>query len=215
MKLFRKLNKGLMLTILVVGVLAIYLFAIESKRNAAKPEIEKVVKEYIELTNKYAVLPEDMQKLYNGFTMTEEDLNKIDKENEDKLKNYLNKYEEELKTKMIDNETVVNMQKEIVEEFLKNSNNYLQTVVTKYNKEITKIRKYSFDDDQVTVTFDTKSDIENKYLDDGNEKTRKDTTSENGETITLQLVDGNWKVVYSDIMYHNIADTKGMVQVNF
>jgi len=65
MKFLSKINKGLVLTIIVLIILSIYLANIEIKRKSAKPEIEKVVKEYIALTNEYAVLPEEMQKLYS------------------------------------------------------------------------------------------------------------------------------------------------------
>ncbi len=172
MKLLRKINKGLVLTVIVLGILCIYLFSVEAKRNSAKPEIEKAVKEYIELINKYAVVPEDLQKVYE-LTGDDEEIEKTAKEVGQKLQVHLDKYEEELKTKMIDNQTAVDMQKDMIKDFLESANTYPQAVVIKYDKEIKKIKKYVFDEDQVTVTFIAKSEIESKYLDERRRKNKK------------------------------------------
>lgn len=201
MNLLKKINKGLILTIIVLLILGIYLFVVESKRNAAKPEIEGAVKEYIEVVNKYAVVPEEMQKIQT--ITSNEEFGRINEEMDKKVDEHLKKYEAEIKTKMIDNKEVVDMQKDTMKTFLDNANNYFQAIITKYNKEIVKIRKYAFDDDQVTVTLETNTEIESKYLDEGNEKVRKENSSSKDETITLQLVDGKWKVVYADLMYYN------------
>lgn len=201
MNLLKKINKGLILTIIVLLILGIYLFVVESKRNAAKPEIEEVVKEYIAIVNKYSVVPEDMQKIQTPTS--NEEFGKINEEMDKKVDEYLNKYEAELKEKMIDNKEVIEMQKDAMKDFLDNANNYFQEVVTKYNREIVKIRKYAFDEDQVTVTFETSTEIESKYLDEGNEKVRKENHTSKDETITLQLVNGKWKVVYADLIYYN------------
>ena len=53
------------------------------------------------------------------------------------------------------------------------------------------------------MTLETSTEIENKYLDEGNEKVRKENPTSKDETITLQLVDGKWKVVYADLIYYN------------
>lgn len=201
MNLLKKINKGLILTIIVLLILGIYLFVVESKRNEAKPEIEEIVKEYIAIVNKYSVVPEDMQKIQ--VPTSNEEFTRINEEMDKKVDEYLNKYEAELKEKMIDNKEVVDMQKDAMKSFLDNANNYFQEVVTKYNREIVKIRKYAFDEDQVTVTLETTTEIENKYLDEGNEKVRKENPTSKDETITLQLVDGKWKVVYADLIYYN------------
>ncbi len=201
MNLLKKINKGLILTIIVLLILGIYLFVVESKRNEAKPEIEEIVKEYIAIVNKYSVVPEDMQKIQ--VPTSNEEFTRINEEMDKKVDEYLNKYEAELKEKMIDNKEVVDMQKDAMKCFLDNANNYFQEVVTKYNREIVKIRKYAFDEDQVTVTLETSTEIENKYLDEGNEKVRKENPTSKDETITLQLVDGKWKVVYADLIYYN------------
>lgn len=64
MKLLKKINKGLVLTVIVLLALIIYIVTVEISRNKEKPNIEAACKNYIETINKYAVLPEDAQKLY-------------------------------------------------------------------------------------------------------------------------------------------------------
>lgn len=200
MKVLKKLNKGLILTIIVLLVLSIYLFSVEMSRNAAKPEIEKTVKEYMELMNSYATMPSDMQKLYGAVSA--EELETKQKETKTKLTEHLNKYEQELKGKMIDNKKAVEMQKEVLEDFLESENNFQTSVTTKYDKELVKIRKYVFDNDQVTLTLETKTEVETKYLDNGEEKLEKSNSEAKDDTITLKLIDGKWKVVYSAIEYY-------------
>ena len=76
MRILKKINKGLILTIIVLVVLIIYLTNVEKQRGADKPAIQKACEEYIALTDKYVVLPEEMQ------TFTGEISKVIQKENE-------------------------------------------------------------------------------------------------------------------------------------
>ena len=164
MKVLRKVNKGLILTIIVLIILSIYLIGVEANRNKEKADIEKICKEYVELTNKYAVMPEENQKIYNNSQITAGEAEKKKEDLKKEINTQMNKFAEELKNKMIDNETAINMQKEIIGDFLENSNDIFSSAIVKYNREITKIRKFDFDSDQVTVAFDTKIDVETKYL---------------------------------------------------
>ena len=53
MRKFRKINKGFILTVIVVGILVIYLVQLEIQRNKEKPEIQKMCESYIDYVNKY------------------------------------------------------------------------------------------------------------------------------------------------------------------
>lgn len=210
MKILKKINKGFILTIIVILILSVYLFNIEVKRNSAKPDIQKAVEEYIELANEYAVLPEDMQKL-NTTATSEDEIKKANEELDTKITEHINKYKEALKDKMIDNQTVIDMQASVIESFIQNSNNVFSSVVTKYENKLNKITKYVFDEDQVTVTFTTDTDIEIKYLSGEDEKIRTDKEKGTESTMTLQLVDNEWKVVYTDIQYYVSSTGSGLV----
>lgn len=198
MKFLKKINKGLVLTIIVIVLLVIYLVNIEVKRSAEKPNIEKIAKEYIELVDKYAVLPEEYQKIYSKIK-NDDEANEIDEKLDKAIEEQLSKFDEELKTKMVDNKTAKEQQKNIIESIISSNNDLKKNVMTKYDREIKKIKKYEFDEDQVTVTFDSNLENETKYMEGKKEKTKKNTQKFEDESITLKYENGTWKVVYADL----------------
>ncbi len=126
----------------------------------------------------------------------------------------MDKLEKELKLKMIDNEIIVKMQKDMVASYLQNED-ISTSVTTSFNREIIKIKKMVFDEDQVTVTFYSKVEKEVKYLESNNEEEEKEISKKTSfnpseETITLKNVDGKWKVVYADLQYQDYFASHGM-----
>lgn len=212
MRYLKKINKGLVLTVIVLLILIIYLVAVEVGRNADKPDIEKACKEYIATLDKYAVMPESVQKLYGASDI--ENKASINDNVSKTIDNKMVELENELKSKMIDNELAVKMQKDAVSSYVKNNNNVFETVVTAFNRDITKIKKFAFDDDQVTVTLDTKVSQDIKYLEfaetETKELSKKNDFNLQGETITLKKVDGTWKVVYASLTYQDYSAGSGM-----
>mgnify|MGYP007056217577 CR=1 FL=1 len=198
MRFLRKINKGLVLTNIVIIAVVIHLVNVETKRSAEKPQIEKTAKEYIELVDKYAILPEEYKKIYTKIK-NEDEANEIDEKLDKAIEEQLSKFEEELKTKMVNNKTAIELQKNILEPIISQNNDFKQSVMTKYDREIKKIKKYEFDEDQVTITFDSTVEIETKYMENRNEKTKKNTQKVEDESITLKFEDGTWKVVYADL----------------
>lgn len=207
MKFFRKINKGLVLTVIVIVLLVIHLVNVEAKRSAEKPQIEKTAKEYIELVDKFAVLPEEYQKIYTKIK-NEDEANEIDEKLDKAIEEQLSKFEQELKVKMVDNKTAIELQKNILAPIISQNNDFKQSVMTKYDREIKKIKKYVFDEDQVTVTFDSNIEIETKYMEGRKEKTKKNTQKAEDESITLKLENGTWKVVYADLRIQPNAVTE-------
>lgn len=194
MKILKKINKGFILTVIVLVALSIYLINLEKQREADKKEIEEVCEQYIEFTNKYVVLPEEYQKLTQQISDTE-----------------LNKYKEELETKlkeqMIDNKNAVNLQYQILASIL-DGNFSKNSIVTNISRTITDELKYEFDGDQVQVTFTAKLSKTEKYLenDDDTEeeaKTRNNTQNTYNDQINLQKVNGEWKIVYSNLQFYS------------
>lgn len=212
MRYLKKINKGLVLTVIVLLILIIYLVAVEVGRNADKPDIEKACKEYIATLDKYAVMPESVQKLYGASDI--ENKASINDNVSKTIDNKMVELENELKSKMIDNELAVKMQKDAVSSYVQNNNNVFETVVTAFNRDITKIKKFAFDDDQVTVTLDTKVSQDIKYLEfaetETKELSKKNDFNLQGETITLKKVDGTWKVVYASLTYQDYSAGSGM-----
>lgn len=190
MKILKKINKGLILTIIVVLVLAIYLVNVEKQRKADKDDINKVCEEFIDFADKYLVLPEEMQNLTEPIS-------------EKKEKEYTDEIKTELEKIMISNEEAVKLQHQILVANLKNGYN-TNSITSKLNKEITKITNYEFEENQVTVTFRTTVTVNTKYLTgDNEEKESKNTYETSNDEIMLQKVEGKWKVVYSNLSYNN------------
>ena len=203
MKILRKINKGFILTVIVLVVLSIYLINLEKQRETDKKEIEKACEQYIEFTNKYVVLPEENQKLTQQISDTE-----------------LNKYKEELEAKlkeqMIDNKDAVDLQYQILVSTLE-GNFSKNSIVTNISRTITDKPKYEFDGDQVQVTFTAKLSKTEKYLENGDDteedaKTRSNTQDTYNDQINLQKVDGKWKIVYSNLQfYSSVGPSTGII----
>lgn len=187
MKLLKKINLGLILTIIVVLAVAIYSINVELKRNKEKDTIKTVCEDFIKTTSDYVSLPEEYQSL-------------TDKISEEDFNNYINEMKDKLKEKMIDNNDAIDIQATILEAELEEQL-ASQNIVTNFERKITKLSSYTFDGNQVTVSFKSKVDKEIKYTENGEEKTKNDAFDTVTETIILQKVDNVWKVVYSDLEY--------------
>ncbi len=207
MKILKKVNKGLVLTIIVIVALVIYLVGVEKQREADKDDIIKACEEFIDFTDKYSVIPEDVLKLGEVFS-------------QDKLNEYIQKMKNELPEYMIENDEAVGIEAQILQTNIENAystestiepentdeeqagqsnENIINSIKTKMEREITKISSYEYDGNQVTVTFNSTTTLTTNYLNNG--ETQENQSSFNGyeEQIILQKIDSKWKVVYSDL----------------
>lgn len=189
MKILKKINKGLILTIIVLVALIIYFNNLEKQREKDKVDITKACEEFISFTDNCVILPEEMQT-FNG---------EISKENEEKIKKQL---KEELKKYMVENDEAV----EVLYEYLfdKLQYGYLgrNEFKAKSKRTITKISGYEFEGNQVTVSLKSSLESTYKYKDyDGTEKERQNTVSNTYDEIVLQKVDGQWKIVYAYLQF--------------
>ena len=189
MKIWKKINKGLILTIIVVVILIIYLEQVERQREIDKTTIKTACNEYIKMVDSLIILPEDLQGYSQNLTQ----------EDENKLKENINN---ELKKVMIDNQDAIDIQSQFIYETLKQANE--NKITTKCNKTIEKITKYEFDGDQVIVNFSSNLNTTYKQmnLETNIEEEKENIQSIYGEEITLQKIDGLWKIVYSYLNYY-------------
>ena len=187
MKVLKKINKGLILTILVLIVLVIYFSNLEKQRASDKTDIKKACESFIELTDKYSVLPEELQTLKGEVP-------------EDKVKEYTNQMKKDLTEIMIDNQESVNIQQKILEESLRNGYSEGQ-IRTNWSRKIQKVSSYQFEKNQVTVSL--KDNIEETIkTSDGIEEYNKNNEFEaSKDEIVLQKVNGKWKVVYANLLF--------------
>lgn len=188
MKILRKINKGFILTLIVLIGLIVYLVGVEKQREAEKVNIVATIEEFIAITDKYSVYPENINNLSKRITAEERD-------------KYLEEMRNELKKAMIPNEEVVKLQAQAIENVL-NMVNQEREIKTKTERKILEILGYEFDDNQVTVEFKTIVENEIKYIDEqGKEQTRKETYQTYNDEIILQKIEEEWKIVYSNLQY--------------
>lgn len=202
MKKLKKINKGAILTLIVLLILTIYLVNLEKQREEEKVQIKNICEKYIEFTNKYTVLPEELQKL---------PLQIVQKQTED----YNKEMETELKKLMIPNEEAVDLQYQILVSILKEGYN-ANEIKSKTERQIIKISGYEFEGNQVTVTFKSRVKNTTKYLNQNNEEQERQSTFETFEDeIMLQKVGEEWKIVYTNLQYNDYNSYSVDTQVNY
>ena len=203
MRFIKKINLGLILAIIAITAVVVYSVNVESGRKSAKEDIKKVCEEFINLTDKYSILPTEYQVV--GIQNANVDLN-----------NFYSEMKVEL-NKVTTTEASANIQKTILSEALENQMLNTTNITTNFNREITKISSYAFDGNQVTVTFNSKITIKQKYNDvnvetgELSEKIKEDSFESNGETITLEQKDGKWKVVSANLSYNSLSSFADMM----
>lgn len=142
MKQLQKMNKGVLLTILVLVVLVIYLVQLQASRNGQKEEILASCKEYILVMDQYSV-------------KTEKEI----EEAKDKLKEI-----------MTEKEVAIDLQMKQLKKVAKR-NQESNLKVTSINREVKNVKNYEFDKNQVKVTLHCKVTKETTNL-EGNKNSQ-------------------------------------------
>lgn len=184
MKVLKKINKGLILTIIVLAALLIYISSIEKQRNADKPDIRKACEDFILLTDKYVVLPEDMQK---------------SEVSEEKVNEYVNQMKSDVEKVMISNTEAVKIQKQVIENNLRNGYDALDVRI-KMSRKIKKINGYEFDGNQVTVKLKDQVEIVTKVFDEIDSTKETETFDASNDEIILQKIDGKLYIQTYNLM---------------
>ena len=198
MKVLKKINLGLVLAIIAIIAIVIYSVNVENNRKSAKEEIKRTCEEYIAVTNNYCILPEQYRVI--NQKATDVDLN----EYSEQIKNEVGKYTISEKT--------ADIQKLFILESVKNQLINTSSITTEYSRKIDRITGYKFDGSQVTVTFNTKVTIKQKYNEinqetgETSEKIKEKTLTNNGESMALENKDGKWKVVSTNFSYSINSD---------
>lgn len=193
MKFLKKINIGLILTIMVLLAVVIYSINVENNRKNSKEDIKKACENFIEISNKYSILPTEYQVIG-------EDGKNVD------LSAYYSEIKNEL-NKIAINESATNIQKNIISDNLESQLLNTSSFITEFDKKIVKITSYSFDGNQVSVTFNTKTTVKQKYQDINSEtgepieKVKESSFDNEDESITLERKDGNWKIVCGNLSY--------------
>lgn len=184
----KRINKGFILTLIVLVALTLYILKVEMQRNADKDEIQKVYEEFIDFTDKYTVLPENMQTI-------------TDTKPENEINEYKNQMKKDLEKLMIDDEEAVNLQYKQLESVLTSSYNKLE-VRTSQERRINKITTYRFNGNKVDVKFEGTVERKVKFYNGTEEQTETKSFDTVYDEIVLQKVDGEWKVKYANLHFN-------------
>jgi hypothetical protein len=184
MKFFSKINRGLILLVLIVAAIAVFLVAQSISQAKVKPKIKDVCQQYINTAIGYRQLPEKYKKDNPEIPQAE-------------LDKYINDMTNNLKAFYADNDVnykhVIERYKADLEEQAKGKG-----VVFNYKKDIKEYLKFTFEGDTVTAIIRT-----NSVLDGPNSRLpgapRENISAQTTDSIILQKIDGEWKVIYADL----------------
>lgn len=101
---------------------------------------------------------------------------------------------------MISNTEAVKIQKQVIENNLRNGYNALDVRI-KMSRKIKKINGYEFDGNQVTVKLKDQVEIVTKVFDEIDSTKETETFDASNDEIILQKIDGKWKIVYSNLQF--------------
>lgn len=174
---WKKINRGVAVTaVLIIGVI-IYLVALEAVRAADKPNIEKTCRSYIEdVINSY-MLPVQYR---SGET----------KISDSELNDYVASAKENIKKHCIEGNI---MQADNCEGFLRDQAGS-GVIIETLEKEFVRIESLNYNKNTVEVRLNYRT----RFRMSGSEKDELATTS---ETVFLQKIDNEWKVTYSTINF--------------
>jgi len=192
-KILRKLNRGAIVTAVVLLAVAVYLVALNIAQQKDQKDIKTTCEAFLLADADWRVLPVDYE---NGQTrLPEEQFNQFLADmKSDKAKYYV------ANQAALDNDLIY------LNETLHSQNEGMAPLTTSFENRILKFSAISFDGNSVSVTVDTQVAIESLNFAAGETAPVRQSVR-TSDSITLQKEDGIWKIVYA---YINTGDTGGM-----
>lgn len=199
MKFLKKINRGLILTLVVLIAVAIYLVVLSQAQAAAKSEIKNVCERYVVTEISYNMLPEKYRVKNPDISQSE-----IEQYIEDMTNDIRAFYPDDRQSY----KHLISRSKASIEHQAKGIE-----VIYSYQKDILDYDKFVFDGNTVTVTISSNSSIQrfdHTANDDIGEKVSTITT----DTISLIKKDGEWKVIYANLQMPSKQYEDEMSRIN-
>ena len=183
MKLLRKINRGLILTVFLISGVIVYLVLTESAQNAAKPVIQRICADYIQKASDYAMLPQQ-------YHLEKPEIS------ESALNDYIEKMKNDMMSFYPSNTTASKYLVNDMELKLRNQSKG-EGVVYSFKKKIETFKSMDFNGQSVTVEIadDTNYDGPSTLSSSVRMAISQNTT----DTIMLQKISGRWKVVSANL----------------
>lgn len=185
MKFLSKINRGAILTAGIVLAVILYLIVNAIIQNAQKPAIRQVCEAYLQQEVSYNMLPVEYRKDKPEM-------------NDSALEEYLNEMKADITSYYPDNE-------QYFQYIIQNLTDTLtiqaegKGIVYAYEKTILTYDKMIFDKDTVEVSFTSDTTMEQADPYGTGSSVKEKLTAEVADTIILQKIDGQWKVIYASI----------------
>lgn len=191
-----KINRGVVLTAIVLIAVVIYLISVTITQNAENPKIEDICKKYIQTEVSYRMLPQKYRI----------DNPQMPKEEQDK---YISDMTNNIKAYYSDNTQSSKYLIENLKNGIENQAKGLQLIFN-YQKEFVEFKDINFDNDRVSVTITSNTSFDG-YNANNPGKNRDKIHQLTDDLITLQKISGEWKVTYANI---NIPMNSDLYQGN-
>lgn len=182
MKFLQKVNRGLILTLLVLAVVVAYSVSISVSHASEKPEIRNICKKYIATAVDYKMVPEKYRS--EKLEMPQGELDK-----------YIADMSRDIKAFYSDNEQTYKYMLASYKASLQDQAKG-KDVIYSYKKDITDFKKFIFDGKTVTVTILTNSVYDGPNVFQPG-TARESIAAQTTDVITLQQINGKWKIVYA------------------
>jgi hypothetical protein len=182
--LLKKMNRGIILSVVLLLAVVVYLVALAAVQSAEKPLIEQVCREYVSLETQYTMLPPDYRS--DDAVMTDQELD-----------SYLSEIENKIAPYYIDNDRIRQLALERLANRITSQSEGWDRLLS-YEKEITEFDSFSFSGSEATVKIKTRSVIERPENSAGKIEGGR-LAGETTDTVVLQKSDGKWLVVYAQL----------------
>lgn len=185
-KFIRKLNRGAIVSYVVLMAVALYLVALNVMQEREKPDIKAVCEAFVQADAAWRVLPVDYQ---NGETqLTAEEMTQFQSDTASDLGKYF-----------VSNQVALQNYLYGLTQALNARNEGLIPLFTGFDCTIMKFTGFSFEGDTVTVSFETQISIESLNFAAG-ETSPSPTSGRFSNVISVRKENGTWKIVYANIM---------------
>ena len=177
----KKVNRGALLSLLILLIVSGYLLSVEVSRSMQGPAIMDACQEYMSEYNKWIVLPEQYRMNAPGVNLSAH-VSSL----RDSVSQYLSPTDNQLQYEL--------------DSLRKNFENQQKVgpFILAADKKITENPVFSFHDNEVMIKFTTLTTISYMYLGDINPQ---ESVVQSRDLIVLEKVDDEWKVLYSIINY--------------
>ena len=187
MRILSKINRGVILTVVILLGVAGYLIGLEAMHGSARKEIQQICEKYVAAELQYYMLPE-------AYRVEKPQIP------EQELERYMTAMRDELKGFFVDNEQTYRYKLKELEENL-TAQSKGEGVVYEYKKEIVKY-EIAFDGNTASVTLTSATTYDGpvssySYSSKTGVSSRQTLTGEVTDRLSFQRVDGEWKLTYA------------------